>query len=165
MAISSIQEDKMIAQRAARNKQNPKIPFLINIKDGRLMPNVPALAGRAAETAPSGQVIPAKPPHPHYRPYTGSLKASGDERMHWLQSAGLVISNTEVQIDAPVRRAVVLSDEPAFDIGTATVGELIAFAKEEYGQDLAATGGLKALRTQVGELARRAGATVDRPLA
>jgi hypothetical protein len=76
-----------------------------------------------------------------------------------------VISSTAVETDAPVRRAVVLSDEPAFGIGTATVSELIAFAKGEYDVVLAATGGLQGLRRQVGELARKAGATVDRPLA
>jgi hypothetical protein len=85
--------------------------------------------------------------------------------MRWLQSAGLVISTVATETDAPVRRAVVLADEPPFDIGTATVNELIGFAKDEYSVELSAIGGLKALRAQVGELARKAGATVDRPLA
>lgn len=164
--INEAQETKMIADRNARNKQNTKIPFLINIKDGRLLPNVPQLAGKPAEIAPSGQVIPGRPPHPNYRPYTGSLKASEEERMKWLQSAGLMISTVVVDTDdAPApRRGVILADVEPFDIGTATVAELIAFAKEEYSVELNATGGLRGLRTQVGELAKKAGADVERPL-
>jgi hypothetical protein len=164
MAISEAQESKMIAQRNARNKQNVKIPFLINVKDGRLIPNVPMLAGRAAEVAPNGQVIPAKPPHPNYRPYTGSLKATEEERMKWLESSGFTIQTVSTEAGNAPRRAVVLADVEPFDIGTATVGELIAFAKDEYGADLSPAGGLKALRTQVGKLALEAGAAVERSL-
>jgi hypothetical protein len=166
--INEAQESKMIAQRAARNKQNPKVPFLINIKDGRLMPNVPMLAGRPGEKAPSGQVIPARPPHPNYRPYTGSLKASEEERMKWLESAGLKIHTVTEDAEhtgvAP-RRGVVLADVEPFDIGTATVSELIEFAQQEYGKTLSPAGGLRGLRTQVGELARAAGAVTERALA
>lgn len=162
MPISEAQESKMIAQRAARNKQNPKVPFLINIKDGRLLPNVPALAGRPEEKAPSGQTIPAKKPHPDYRPYTGSIKATEEERMHWLRSSGMTLQTADT--GAPVRRGVLLSDEEPFDIGASTVAELIEFAKTEYGADLSPAGGLKALRAQVNDLAKKAGATVDRPL-
>lgn len=167
MPISEAQESKMIQQRAARNKQNPKIPMLINIKDARLLPNVPALAGRPEEMGPNGRPIPAKKPHPDYRPYTGSLKASEEERMAWLRSAGLNVSHEVVEVDdiTPRRRAVVLSDEEPFDIGTSTVAELIAFAKSEYNAELSPAGGLQALRKQVNELAKKAGAAVDRPLA
>lgn len=172
MPISEAQESKMIAARAARNKQNAKIPFLISIKDGRLMPNVPMLGGYPADRAPNGQLIPARLPHPDYRPYTGSLKATEDERLAWLKSAGLLVSepvtvpDVETEDAAPRRRrAVVLSDEPPFDIGLATVAELIEFAKTEYGATLTPAGGLKALRQQVSELAQKAGATIDRPLA
>jgi len=167
MPINEAQESRMIAERAARNKQNTKIPFLINIKDGRLIPNVPMLGGRPAEKAPSGQVIPARLPHPNYRPYTGSLKASEEERMKWIESSGFKIQtvNDTSEPAAPARRGVVLADVEPFDIGTATVNELIEFAQQEYNKTLSPAGGLKALRAQVGELARAAGAVTERPLA
>lgn len=158
MAISEQAEARMISARAARNKQNAKIPFLINVKDGRLIPNVPAIAGRPAETTTDGKTIPAKKPHPDYRPFTGSVKASLDERLAWIASLGGHASA------AP--RAVSLANLPAFDLGTATVDELIEFAQEEYKEKaahLSKTLGLKALRKEVARMAEEAGAVVAGP--
>ncbi len=154
LGVNEAQETKMISARAARNKQNPKIPFLINIKDGRLLPNVPALAGRPAETTSDGKVIPAKKPHPDLRPFTGSVKATLDERMKWLETLGM----------APGQRQVSLANVEPFDVGTATLDELVMFAKDEYGLDLDKGKGLKAARTAVIEAATKAGVIKDEPL-
>ena len=42
----AINEEQLSAVYQARNAQNRKRPMLINIDDGRLMPNVPRLGGR-----------------------------------------------------------------------------------------------------------------------
>lgn len=159
MAISEQVEARMISARAARNKQNTKIPFLINIKDGRLIPNVPALAGRPAETTADGKTIPAKKPHPDYRPFTGSVKSTLDERLQWLKTAGGHVNTGP--------RPVTLANVEPFDLGTATIGELIEFAQEEYKEKavhLSKEMGLKALRKEVARLAEEAGAVVEEPL-
>ena len=71
MAISEAAEQRMVAARAARNKQDKKHPFVINIHDGRLLPNVPNLRA-----------------HSNYRVYTGDPKASAQERLRFLSVAG-----------------------------------------------------------------------------
>jgi hypothetical protein len=154
LGISEAQESKMISARAARNKQNLKVPLLINIKDGRLLPNVPALAGHPAETTPDGKTIPAKKPHPDLRPYTGSPKASLEERMKWLETLGV----------APTRREVVLADPEPFDIGLATLDELAQFAKDEYGLEIDKGAGIRAARNAVAAAARKAGAVKEEKL-
>ena len=52
--ISEAVEARMAEARATRNKQDKEHPMLINIKDYRLMPNVPALRN-----------------HRSYRPFAG----------------------------------------------------------------------------------------------
>lgn len=155
LGISEQQETRMIAARAARNKQDAKHPFLINVKDGRLVPNVPALRGRPAEKV-DGREIPAKPGHPDYRVYTGSVKASLEERMKWLETSGAGVGGT--------RRAVVLSDEEPFDLNTATLDEMIEFAKSEYDKVLDKSMGMKAVRKAVADLAIAAGAVREESL-
>ncbi len=151
MAIGEAQESRMIADRAARNKQDKKHPFLINVKDGRLLPNVPNLAGRAA----NGAHQPAKAGHKDYRVYTGDPKAAKDERLRWLQTQG---------IGAAGGRQVTLANVEPFDVGTATMDDLIDFASTEYGVSLSKQLGLKAVRAEVIKLAKEAGAVPDEPL-
>lgn len=155
LGISEAQESRMIAARAARNKQDPKHPFLINVKDGRLVPNVPALRGRPAEVV-DGRTVPAKAGHPDLRVYTGSVKASAEERLKWLETSGSGVATT--------RRAVVLSEEEPFDLNTATLDEMIAFAKAEYDAVFDKSMGMKAVRQAVGKLAAEAGAVRDEQL-
>lgn len=148
LGVSEQVEQRMISDRAARNKQNTKIPFLINIKDARLVPNVPALAGRPAEKSASGHTIPAKPPHPNYRPYTGSLKAPLEERMKWLETLGTLSGPREVS----------LANLEPFDVGTATLDECIEFAQNEYGVEVKRELGLKGVRAAVVDLYKKASA-------
>lgn len=152
LGINEQTEQKMISARAARNKQNKEVPFLINVKDGRLLPNIPALAGRPAEKTPSGHTIPAKKPHPNYRPFTGSPKASLEERMKWLETSGAA---------APRGREVSLANIEPFDVGTATLDELVEFGSSEYGLEINKGLGLKAARAAVIKAARDAGAIKD----
>lgn len=149
MPISEAVEARMISARAAHNRQNPQHPYLINVKDGRLLPNVPALAGRAAGVE-NGKAIPAKAGHRDLRVYTGSVKASYEERMKWLETSGLSVG-----------RDVSMANVEPFDVGTATLDELVDFANLEYGLEINKGLGLKAARTTVIEAARKAGAIKD----
>jgi hypothetical protein len=124
------------AQEAAlsqhtRPKQDTKIPFLINIDDARLVPNVPKLRT-----------------HPKYRPYHGVLAASHADRLTYLKtefrSGGerLVIDSTKVK---------------AFDIATATKEELITYAFNEFGVTIDPSTHGNAVRVQLRKLAQDAG--------
>lgn len=132
MAISEAVEQKMVAAHNARNQQDKKHPFVINIKDGRLLPNVPSLRA-----------------HPSYRVYTGDPAASPRDRLRFLSVAGH-------------RPAVVDSDEgeqappPPFDIAKAGREELVEFAASQYGTALDPSAHLNALRAQVRALAKDA---------
>lgn len=96
-------------QAAARGQQDPKIKFLIHRDNARLIPNVGKLKN-----------------HPKLVPYTGSVKASLEDRLRWLRTGG----SRRVVASAPVEEL------PPFDVSTATKEELIAFAKEEFGLEL-----------------------------
>ena len=128
MAISNGQEVALAAATAAKNRQDTKTPFLININDARLMPNIPLLRQ-----------------HKDYRVFTGSPNASLEERQQYLSSG------------RGQGRAVVLPPnieeiEP-FDIGKADAEELVNFAFTEYGLVLTATTPLRQLRKQVADAA------------
>lgn len=153
MAIGEAQESRMIAERQARNKQDKKHPYLIHVQDGRLVPNVPMLAGRKADPS-KGQH--ARKPHPNYRVYTGDPRADLDERMKWLQ--------TQVGSAGLGGRQISLANVEPFDVGTATLDELIEFAQAEYGIPLSKQLGLKAVRNEVIKLAQEAGKVADEPL-
>lgn len=132
MAVSEATEARMIAERQARNKQDKKYPHLINIDDGRLLPNVPNLAK-----------------HPKYRVYHGDPKATSGERLRYLAS----------QLGGrAAHRAVVNSQEDVapFDVGTATKEELIAFAQTEYDLELSSNTDIRTLRKRVADAAQRA---------
>lgn len=127
MSISDSQQDGLSAIRATKSKQDLAMPFLINRKDGRLMPNTELMRK-----------------HADYRPYTGSVKASLSERMLFLSSGATrprMINSTP-------------EDEPEpFDIGKATKGELVDFAFNEFGAALDETADIRTLRKQLASLA------------
>lgn len=152
MAISAAMEERMSAAVQSRNAQNKRWPFLINIEDGRLVPNVPRLGGKAAVKNADGRTIdPAIPPHPKYRVWRGDPKAPKAERLRILNE-GMRVETAPV-IDA----AFVASAEAAFDISTADANELVAFANEQYGTKLNANTPLHLLRGKVKALAVKHG--------
>lgn len=118
-------QEAAIAARRAQTQQDKRNPFLIHVDDGRLMPNVARLRG-----------------HPKYRVFTGSPKATPEERMAWLRSMG---------------NGAPLPTEDPFDIGTASVAELIAFAASEYGVTLDPSTHHNKMRAELRRLAAEAG--------
>ena len=64
-------QEAALAARRAQTAQDKRNPFLIHVDDGRLIPNVARLRG-----------------HAKYRVFTGSPKATPEERMVWLRSMG-----------------------------------------------------------------------------
>lgn len=127
--ISEAQESSLAQSRAAA-RQNREIPFLINVKDGRLVPNTPGNANLSS-----------------YRPFLGDYKAPLTERMAYLKSSGVGRGRVQVTNSAA---------EPAvFDIGKATKDELIAFAFDNF-QSVLVDAPLGTLRKQVAELAKAA---------
>lgn len=126
--ISAAQEERMSAARAARDKQNKKIPLLINIEDGRLVPNVPLIGGRKEVRNADGHVIvAARLPHPKYRPYMGDPKATLAQRMTMLATQGIIGA-------MPVTDAPLSADEELapIDIETAKPQEMIDYAMKKY---------------------------------
>lgn len=96
---------------ASKLKQDPKIPLLIHMVDGRLIPN---------------NAMTAK--NTNYRPYTGPVQKGEDDekalaaRLRWLKTS------------APYHRAVIdTTEEEPFDLGKATEDEIIAFAFNNFG--------------------------------
>lgn len=118
-------QEAAIAARRAQTSQDKRNPFLIHVDDGRLMPNVARLRG-----------------HAKYRVFTGSPKATPEERMAWLRSMG---------------NGTPLPTEDPFDIGTASVAELIAFAASEYGVTLDPSLHHNKMRAELRRLAAEAG--------
>lgn len=103
--MSKLDETAMSQARAALSIQDKQRPFLINRKNGRLLPNVARLRT-----------------HPDMQPYTGNVRASLEERMRYLRTGTF-----RQVVDTSV------TDETPFDVGTATKDELIAFAFNELG--------------------------------
>lgn len=124
--ITEAQEATIAAQRA-KVSQDKRFPFLINVDDGRLLPNVPPLRK-----------------HPKYRVFTGSPKATPGECQAWLRSMG-------------GESAPLTADAPVFDIGKATVEEMVGFAATEYGVTLDPTLHHNKLRAELRRLAAEAG--------
>lgn len=130
-----------IADARARQRQDKSHPLLINIKDGRLMPNVPRIRNNKKA---------------QYVVYTGPAKATLEERMRYLQSMGRNGG----------RRVVDSSSEDApFDIGKASKQELVDFALSEYQTQLSLETDHRKLRTQVKELAVQHQAMVEKSAA
>lgn len=109
--ISAQQEAamQMANDRSSKRRQDKTNPHVINVNDGRLMPNTPRLRK-----------------HKDYRVYMGPKDADTELRMKWLAGAGR---------RSPM---VVDSSEPAevFDLGKATAADLVLFAFENYGMIL-----------------------------
>lgn len=80
--------------------------------------------------------------HAKYRVFTGPPKATPEERMAWLRSMG---NGTPVPTDEP------------FDIGTASVSDMIAFAASEYGVTLDPSLHHNKMRAELRRLAAEAG--------
>lgn len=127
-------------------KQDVKIPFLINIKDGRLYPNIPLM-----RSTKFGQ---------NYRPYLGPVKATLEQRMQYLRTEG---------VGGGMRQAAVIDSEEAtytppaqpFDISKATKEELITFAATQYGKVIEPNVHFMTARKMVREYARQAGELAD----
>jgi hypothetical protein len=115
---------------ATRPRQDQKIPFLIHVDDGRLVPNMPLLRT-----------------HPKYRPYHGTLTATQAERMTYLKTEFKAIPRTVIDS----------STAKPFDIASASREELMAFALAEYGTSLAPTLNAMSMRVQIRKLAEDAG--------
>jgi hypothetical protein len=120
-------DEARIAAHRAQNAQNREIPFLINTEDARLIPN----------TERTRKVK-------DYIPYAGSVSDDLKTRQDFLRYGR--------------RRHVVNStaERDVFDVGTADVDTLVAFAFDEYGAVLQPTTGIKTLRKQVMTLANAA---------
>ncbi len=134
--ITAEQESNLAAANArAKKKQDPKNPMVVNVEDGRLMPNTPRLRV-----------------HPKYRVYSGPKDADASGRLRWLdgqsRSGKVAVVNT-------------MSEQDTFDVGTASADELMIFALENYGLALDPEKPMKTLRKQVMEAAAKAEKTPD----
>lgn len=108
----AVNEAALQNARARSSVQDKKTPYLIHRESGRLLPNVEQLRK-----------------HPKMVPYTGSPKASHDERMRFLRTGTF-----RQVVDTTVAEAQL--DLPPFDLGTASREDMIKFAKEEFNLDL-----------------------------
>ena len=139
--ITEAQEAAVVQARgkSPKFKQDKRHPFLINVKDGRLFPNVGAL--RDSTNAGSKD----------YRIFTGSPKATHDERMKWLETQGATLA----------ARVIDSGDSEPFDIGKASVDEMVAFAATEYQVVLDPKKHHNALRAELRALAKQHGSLSD----
>lgn len=128
MALSEQQQDAISAARAAKSKQDPSTPFLIHRENGRLMPNTVLLRK-----------------HKDYRPYTGSVKASHEERMLFLRTG----SSRPRMVNSVPEEA----EAAPFDLGKATKDEIVAFAFTEFGAAFDPGTDIRTLRKQLAALA------------
>lgn len=133
MPMTETAQAHLSQRQTMKFKQDSKVPMLINIKDGRLIAN--SLNVRA---------------NPDYRPYTGSLKASREERMAFIASS-IGGARTRLINSAP-------DEEPTFDLGKATKAEIIAFAMDEFALVLDEKVDIRTLRNQVMAASEKASA-------
>lgn len=127
--ITAEQESNLAAANArARKKQDREHPFVVNTKDGRLMPNTPRLRA-----------------HKDYRVLPMGLedakKSTIGQRLKWVEKSASINTGPKVT------NSMAAQDE--FDVGTATADELAVFAMETWGLALDPKLPLKALRKQV----------------
>lgn len=118
------------ANARAKKKQDKTNPMVVNIEDGRLMPNTPRLRV-----------------HPQYRVYAGPKDADAAGRLRWLEGQSRGGKTKLVNSKA---------DEDTFDVGTATADEMVIFALENYGLKLDPKKPLKTLRKELMEAAAKA---------
>lgn len=157
MAISEQAAQGMSnAIRARVQAQDKRNPFLINVNDGRLVPNVGLLRK-----------------DPNYRVYFGAPDASLQARMHILATQGLgdrtpiVVEDSSTlfqngAVVAATNAAVVAATDTRgpFDIHRASVTELVDFALANYNEQLDATTHKATLKAQVRALAKARGELV-----
>ena len=146
MPISEVMEQKMVEANRARNAQDKRHPMLINIRDGRLIPNVPKLRT-----------------HKDYRIYMGDPQAPLVDRMRVLQTQGLLhgaaVVDTQNNRERLQMGTVESEGVEPFDIAKASREQLKAFAAANYGVELDKDGNthLMTLRAQVRDLAKAKG--------
>ena len=129
-------QEANLSNQIARNRQDKKTPFCINVKDGRLMPNVPEILA-----------------HPDYRPFKGNYKADRNERMAYLRSGGF--GGAKRAVVMPTADEVPQVEEEPFDIAKASREELVAFAFDQWAEVLDPSTHLTTLRSQVAKLAKQ----------
>ncbi len=127
--ISAEQEANLAAANArAKKKQDRENPFVVNVHNGRLMPNTPRLRA-----------------HKDYRVYPANLKdataSTIEDRMRWLKRSAAVSSSPRIVNSKEA--------EDAFDVGAANSDELAVFAMETWGLPLDPKKPLKTLRSEV----------------
>lgn len=123
------------ANARAKKKQDKTNPMVVNIEDGRLMPNTPRLRA-----------------HPQYRVYAGPKDADAAGRLRWLDGQSRAGKTKIVNS---------MAESDTFDVGTASVDDLIVFAMDNYGLALDPDKPMKTLRKQVMEAAAKAEKTPD----
>lgn len=128
--ITAEQESNLAAANAgAKKKQDKTNPFVVNVKNGRLMPNTPRLRV-----------------HKDYRVYPASLeeaqKSTTADRMRWVERSAALKTSAPRIVNSK-------AEEDAFDVGTATSDELQVFAMETWGLALDPKQPLKTLRSAV----------------
>jgi hypothetical protein len=119
------------ANARAKKKQDRTNPMVVNIEDGRLMPNTPRLRV-----------------HPQYRVYGGPRDADAAGRLRWLDGQSRAGKTTKVVNSKEA--------EDTFDVGTATADDLMIFALENYGLALDPSKPLKVLRKELLAAAEKA---------
>lgn len=143
--ITDQQEANLAAAHArAKKKQDKTNPYVVNITDGRLMPNTPRLRA-----------------HKDYRVYPVSQeearKSTVVDRLKWIERSAAMPSGPKVVNS--------MSEADTFDVGSANADEMAVFAMENFGLALDPKKPLKALRKEVMEAAeadeKRRAATED----
>lgn len=127
----------VVAATREKFKQDKTTPLVINITDGRLLPNTVAVSGQS--DGHGGFVEGTR--DANYVPYHGDPKASLEERMKWLRTA-----NT-----AP--RRVIFSasaTEPErIDLDKMSKEQLINFAASEFSMKISAQTDVKTVRKMI----------------
>lgn len=118
------------AGRSKKHRQDTKIPFVVNVNDGHLMPNNAILRA-----------------HKNYRVYQGPTGkgVTDKDRLKWLEG---VVKKPQVVNSKEA--------EDTFDVGTATADDMAMFALEQWGMQLDISQPLKVLRKIVVEAAEKA---------
>jgi hypothetical protein len=138
MAIPQETQDRAVEATGRKYAQDKAVPFVINTKDGRLVPN---------------NVLTRE--LPDYVLYHGDIKATHEQRMAYLANGhrSRRVVNTAAK------------EDEVFDVGTADGMALVAFAMDEYGAVLDPTKPIKNLRAEVLRLAKSADAPAATPVA
>jgi hypothetical protein len=105
--VISGDQESVLSAKQKEMKQDSKVPFLINIYDARLIPNVKNTAALA-----------------DWRPYRGKPTATLAERQAYIKS----VSAVRRIVDSSVE-----DEKPEVDVGTMTKEELTTFAFNELG--------------------------------